>query len=412
MEETRPAECVVNLDHDLQNTQFSRIGQIGEEFGSNWDNGFYTTCDILNVSAKCLIDSGSTLSLLSNRVFEKIDINVRPTLEQHNVAVHDVTGSDLRVYGQFDFNVKIGTSEYKHSMLVCEMSPEVILGQDFLLKHVKKIDYCRQQLHTETDVIHCWTGGENCMVCRVLVQQKITVPANHTAWVPVDIPNSEHLAETGIIQTSPMFSKADVCLVEGIINTRQGKDPTKLNVVNHSDDPVTLYPCTELGVCESIHETENDPTTTESARCAFTAEKSTTGQSMDIPEHLKDMIERSSTHLNPEQQHSFKQLILKYQGTFASSSADLGFTDRVKHKIDTGNARPTKQAPRRLPFGKRNTEREEIQKMLDRGVIEPSASPWASPVVLVTKKDGGVRFCVDYRKLNEVTVIDAIPYRE
>ncbi len=40
MEETRPAECVVNLDHDLQNTQFSRIRQIGEEFGSNWDNGF------------------------------------------------------------------------------------------------------------------------------------------------------------------------------------------------------------------------------------------------------------------------------------------------------------------------------------------------------------------------------------
>ena len=79
------------------------------------------------------------------------------------------------------------------------------------------------------------------------------------------------------------------------------------------------------------------------------------------------------------------------------------------HKINTGSAKPIKQPPRRQPLGKRDIEKEEIQKMLKKGVIEPSSSSWASPVVLVTKKDGSTRFCVDYRKLNDCTVKDAYP---
>lgn len=81
----------------------------------------------------------------------------------------------------------------------------------------------------------------------------------------------------------------------------------------------------------------------------------------------------------------------------------------MKHGINTGSAASIRQPPRRQPFGKRDIEKQEIEKMLEKGVIEPSNSPWASPIVLVAKKDGTTRFCVDYRRLNDVTVKDAYP---
>ena len=94
---------------------------------------------------------------------------------------------------------------------------------------------------------------------------------------------------------------------------------------------------------------------------------------------------------------------------FSKSSSDVGRTDIVQHRIDTGTARPLKQPPRRLPLAKRDVACQAIEDMQREGIIEPSTSPWRSPVVLVTKKDGSVRFCVDYRKLNSVTRKDSYP---
>jgi Reverse transcriptase (RNA-dependent DNA polymerase) len=81
----------------------------------------------------------------------------------------------------------------------------------------------------------------------------------------------------------------------------------------------------------------------------------------------------------------------------------------VMHEIDIGMERAIKQNAYQRPPKEKEIIREEIQKMLDKGIIQESSSPWTSPVVLVKKKDGETRFCVDYRKLNKITRKDRHP---
>ena len=109
------------------------------------------------------------------------------------------------------------------------------------------------------------------------------------------------------------------------------------------------------------------------------------------------------------QREQLCSLVLEFAGSFAVEHSELGCTSVVTHKIDTGDHLPIRQPPRRTPFSLRSKVRELTEEMLDHGVIQPSSSPWASPIVLVAKKDGSTRFCVDYRKLNAVTKHDMFP---
>ena len=88
---------------------------------------------------------------------------------------------------------------------------------------------------------------------------------------------------------------------------------------------------------------------------------------------------------------------------------DIGKTSLVKHGIDTGTSVPIKQRPRRAPGATRDDINKQVKELLEKKLIEPSSSPWASPVVLVSKKDGTKSFCIDYRKLNDVTRKDSYP---
>ena len=89
-------------------------------------------------------------------------------------------------------------------------------------------------------------------------------------------------------------------------------------------------------------------------------------------------------------------LVCEYQDVFADEQESLGRTSTIQHKIDIGATKPIKQAPRRLPQAKRETIEAEIDRMLKQGIIEPSTSSWSFPVILVEKKYGSPRFCVDF----------------
>ena len=125
-----------------------------------------------------------------------------------------------------------------------------------------------------------------------------------------------------------------------------------------------------------------------------------------VPEHLINLIPQD---LSTGEQYELAKTLIRYEDIFVGPDGTLGKTNVVKHEILTGDSRPIKHAPRRVGPHQQEIIQTEVDKMLSAGVIAPSESPWASPVVIVRKKDGSVRFCVDYRRLNAVTVKDAYP---
>ncbi|GBM00489.1 Transposon Ty3-G Gag-Pol polyprotein, partial [Araneus ventricosus] len=113
--------------------------------------------------------------------------------------------------------------------------------------------------------------------------------------------------------------------------------------------------------------------------------------------------------LNEEQRTAVKELLQEFQNLFSTSDSDVGRCNMTQRRINTGNHPPIKQYPRRLPLAKKEEVERLVKEMVDNGIIEESSGPWASPIVLVKKKDGSTRFCVDYRKLNEITIKDSYP---
>lgn len=110
--------------------------------------------------------------------------------------------------------------------------------------------------------------------------------------------------------------------------------------------------------------------------------------------------------LNSEQMKTVKQLLQQYSKTITDKP---GRSKVGCHDIKLTSDQPVKSRPYKLPFAMIDKVGIEIQKMLDMGIIEPSDSPYSSPIVLIQKKDKSLRFCVDYRKLNRITVFDSEP---
>ena len=112
----------------------------------------------------------------------------------------------------------------------------------------------------------------------------------------------------------------------------------------------------------------------------------------DWPEHL---------------QVEAKEMLKRNAKTFSKNDLDMSRTNLVKHHIKLTDPIPFKEAYRKIPPQMYDEVKAHIQEMLDLGATRPSNSPWASAIVLVRKKDGRLRFCIDLRRLNNRTVKDA-----
>ena len=182
-----------------------------------------------------------------------------------------------------------------------------------------------------------------------------------------------------------------------------------MQIMNLSLEEVEIGKQTYVGVASPI-QIEN---TQEEKGCnvnVSTVQRKETAKQGKFDEYLQEKL----AHLKGKDRSTLEIVLRKYEHLFYGfQSEELGCTSQVEHSIETGDARPIKKSPYRIPYALKPVVEEHIDEMLGKGIIEPSTSPWSSSIVLVQKKskDGTIkyRFCIDYRSLNAVTKPDAYP---
>ena len=284
-------------------------------------------------------------------------------------------------------------------ILVCDLSTDAIIGTDILesiLPHT--LDIKHGLLFTEGGVSLQLQRRDAALSGRVFTVGHCSIPPYSEAVLhcTTHIVGGRSMPPSGLLEGLTVFSENT-----GLVVGRTLVDPSgwkvPVLVSNFGQETVMVEPFSEIGMIAQV--TAIQPVMDQPSRPSC-------DPSM-LPEHLRDLLDRTSEGLEDLQRGQLAEALLEFVALFpVLGSALTCHTEAVKHTIDTGDSLPIRCAPRRTSPQKIKQEEACVEEMLTGGQIEPSDSPWSAPVVLVTKKDGGTRFCVDYRQLNLATVKD------
>ena len=322
------------------------------------------------------------------------------------------------------------------NVLVASITEDVLLGADFLQDEEDgpvDIFFSQGKMRWKGLELPFLPYNTPANTRKVHSADHYIVPAMSEMIMDVYVERTE-LNEAGdvLIEPHERTSELRSLVIANCIVNLADNATVKIRVMNTNIDEISIKQDTVLGLahrsiqqvtplfdsecagevnCDEMRSPPiNSKTSTKLKRITKKIKKTTCAISSSyIPEHLVDLYENTAKGKGQQECEEVTKLLVEFQDTFSKGSTDLGLTSLTEHVIDTKGATPIKQRPRRTPRAFEGEDKAALQKLQEQGSIRPSTSPWASPIVLVRKKDGTVRPCVDYRRLNAVTKPDAFP---
>lgn len=356
------------------------------EFQSG-ENSLYVEGDVNGFACRMIVDTGANVTIISPEIAKSINqslISVTPS-----ATLKTATGDSITVRGKMHVNIRFSSKWYSHQVFVAEILDQCILGVDFLRKYGFTVDMKNNEIYADTEDIVLF-GSKYRKIdsphifaiadCQVPPRTEVLIEGKASMKKPFRFGVTEH----------PPESKSSLLVASTLVDLTKKIVPVR--IANFSNRPREIKMGEHIASCI--------PATGIVRSCGVTNGKLT-------EDPLAELM--CNTDLDSKQLREANLLVEEFRDLFSKSSTDVGRTKLAQHRIDIGDHSPIKQHPRRLPFAKRKEVQTLLEEMESNDIIEPSISPWASPIVLVKKKDGSTRFCVDYRKLNDVTKKDSYP---
>lgn len=339
---------------------------------------------------------GSPVSIISKNTFDKLRLSMN-SLSEVLTTLKSVNGTDVKDHGQIKLKFSISNKVFVHDFIVAEtFETDAILGMDFLEAYEADIKVAQRLMFVKGYKIRLYKlGFLACAHVKLAEKVRIEPQAEITIKGQIFGPN---LNSMSVFEPRKDLNRKGLMLARTFC--KESDSRIVINAVNLTNESLYLDQHSLLGKLDPVDEVKP---------IDFDNEDQNISDDITLPEHLKCLVENASTELSLDQKLQLKKCIFEYQDIFTAPDGKLGRTDIVKHSIDTGNSKPIRVPPRRVPISQRVVIENEIDKMLKNDVIEPSTSAWSSPILLVKKRDNTVRFCVDYRQLNAVTKKDAYP---
>lgn len=388
--------------------------------------------EVEGVKVPCVLDTGSQVTLFSETFFQKWFGHIHPcdSSDLQWLTLKAANGLQIPYTGYVILDFVIGGVRILNKGVVivkdeCMGSERGILGMNVISQCWKALfqgDHPGMTAFASISPEDQGAWEKAFTKCRQIEEAppdgKVGV-ARLTKQDPVEVPaHTEMVLWAQVLETSkPTHS---CVLVEGISDEEQWHVAKTLAIIKNGKVPIRIKNVNPFPIVvpqrrplASVYQVFPSDVHGEKELVLHTDQPGMVEVDVQnvqlLPEAEHPVFSLKGEGLTANEQQQMDQLLRKWSKVFAAHEEDYGRTDAVQHHIPTGVAPPSRERYRPVPPSIFPELRRLLQSMLESGVVSESSSPWAAPIVLVKKKDGTWRFCVDYRKLNGLTHKDAFP---
>ena len=352
---------------------------------------------------RTLLDSGAQFSLVSDEFLNLCDETLIKETTTRQVPLVSASGHRLKVTKTVKIRITLEKVRMYHSFYVVEnLGHDMILGVDFLNERKAVLDFendllkigkvffpLARKTNTTLDEVNLVRLSEDVHIYpRTSAQLKCHTSKRKGAG------NEFVLTQ---MTTSPCFEdEPGILLPNAVVRTSKNKH-VPWAIVNETGKHFFFRKGQVLGKATKVEIRETE--------CNInTVDASVSPEAVSDADKLK-LFDLS--HVPVEQKENLISVLKANIDVFVTKDSELTQTHVTEMVINTQGHLPIRQRPYRVPLTQRPVLEKHIDQMLEAGIIRRSNSPWLSPVIVVPKKDGSQRICIDFRKLNAITVIPA-----